>query len=355
MNKLTLYLGKTVLVSIFITLLFFVGLEFIFDMVSELRLLGTGDYTLAKVLAFIVLSLPQSIANLFPMAALLGTIMGLGLLAGRSELVVIRAAGWSIGDIIIAVSKLALILAICIMIIQESVVPLTDKWARQQKAWALSSGQTLNTSFGTWMRDGDSFIYIKDIDSDSHLEGITQYQFDQNMRLLRMQVAKVADFENGHFVLRDVTETQFHEDKVIESKFETKIWQSNIRPHILQVAGVKDLEDLTLNELLQTIEYRKANALNYKAYQLAFWQKIVHPLAIIVMMFVAIPFLFGPLRSTTMGFRLLVGILIGFVFYLFNQLFGPLTQVYAIPPFVGAILPTMLFFFLGIYLCKRTF
>jgi lipopolysaccharide export system permease protein len=354
MNKLTLYLGKTVLVSIILTLLFFVGLEFIFSLVNEVRLVGTGDYSLGKVLAFILLSIPQSLAVLFPMAALLGTLMGLGVLAGRSELVVIRAAGWSIGNIVFAISKLALLLALTVMLVQEKVVPITDKWARQQKAWAMSSGQTLNTGFGTWMRDGKDFIYIKTVESNSHLEGITIYRFDDNMRLLKMQEAAYADFDKGHYVLHDIKETLLTEDKVLENKIQREIWQSHINPEILQVAGVKDLEDLTLSELHQTIQYRKANALNYKGYQLIFWQKLLRPLAILVMMFVAIPFLFGPLRSTSMGLRLLAGVLIGFVFYLFNQLFGPLTQVYPIHPFIGAILPTLLFFGFGVYLCKRT-
>lgn len=354
MNKLTLYLGKTVLISIVLTLLFFVGLEFIFSLVNEVRLVGTGDYSLGKVLAFIILSLPQSLAVLFPMAALLGTLMGLGLLAGRSELVVIRAAGWSIGNVVFAISKLALLLALIVMFVQEKVVPVTDKWARQQKAWAMSSGQTLNTGFGTWMRDGKDFIYIKTIESNNHLEGITIYRFDGNMRLLKMQEANYADYDKGQYILHNIKETLFKEDRVLENKIQSQVWQSHINPEILQVAGVKDLEDLTLAELKQTIEYRQANALNYKGYQLMFWQKLLRPLAILVMMFVAIPFLFGPLRETSMGLRLLAGVLIGFVFYLFNQLFGPLTQVYPIHPFIGAILPTLLFFGFGVYLCKRS-
>lgn len=88
-------------------------------------------------------------------------------------------------------------------------------------------------------------------------------------------------------------------------------------------------------------------------FKLAFWQRLVQPFAALVMIMLAIPFIFGPLRSVTMGLRIVTGAAVGFAFYLLNQFFGPFCLVYQIPVFLGAILPTLFFAGLGFWLLKR--
>lgn len=353
MNKITTYLWKSILVAIALVLSLFVGIEFIFSLANEIRYVGTGDYTTLHAISFILLSMPQQIAQLFPMATLVGTLLGLGILASRSELIVMRSSGLSVGDIIIAVLKLALILAVLVWFVGEWVAPKAEKMAHYQKSTNLSSGQALRTKHGTWMRDGDNFIHIQAIYAGQHLEGITLYQFDKDMHLQKASFANHADYKDDHWVLHDIQETSFEENKTSRRKITKLDWHSQIDPQILNIVGVKDLDELSLPGLWQTIQYRKANELDANPYKLAFWQKILRPIATLVMMFLAIPFVFGPLRSATMGLRMLVGVLVGFIFYTFNQLFGPLTLVYQMPPLIGACLPTLLFFIAGLFFLRR--
>lgn len=352
-NKLTIYIAKTLLGTILLALTLLVGLEFLFSLVNEIRHVGTGDYTTTKVISYILLSLPSQIYDMFPMSALLGTILGLGLLATRSELIVMRAAGLSMGDIIIAVAKLAIFLIVGTCLLGEWVAPTLDKFATEQKAVALSGGQALRTEHGTWMRDGNNFIHIQSMDAGKHLEGITRYEFNQNMELQKASVARNAEYLDDHWVLHDIKETLFEKGKISRNRISIQTWVSDIDPDVLSLVGTKDIEDLSLIGLWQTIQYREANALDVKPYQLAFWQKLGRPFATLVMMFLAIPFIFGPLRSATMGLRMLVGILVGFAFYTFNELFGPLTLVYPIPPILGALLPSCFFFGLGLILMRK--
>jgi len=353
MNKITLYIAKTILVTILLAMLLFMGLDLIFSLVNELRFVGTGRYTIGQAALFILFSLPENIAEIFPMAALVGTLMGLGVLASRSELIVMRSAGLSIQAIIFAVLKLALLLVVLTWILGEWVAPALDKFAHQQKAIALSGGQALRTSHGTWMREGNTFIHIQAMLSNHHLKGITRYEFDKNMQLYRSSVAKEGKYEDQHWVLYDINQTQFEGERTIRQHMESMRWLSHIDPDILGIVNVKEIDELSLAGLWQAIEYRKNNHLDAKPYQLAFWQKIVRPFATLVMMFLAIPFIFGPLRSSTMGLRMLVGVFVGFGFYTVNQLFGPLTLVYSIPPVVGAWLPLFFFLGIGMLLLKR--
>ena len=70
---------------------------------------------------------------------------------------------------------------------------------------------------------------------------------------------------------------------------------------------------------------------------------------------VALSFIFGPLRSVPMGVRVVTGISFGFVFYVLDQIFGPLTLVYGIPPIIGALLPSASFFLISLWmLLKRS-
>lgn len=353
MNKITVYIGKTIFTTIMLTLTLFIGLETIFSMVTELRYVGTGNYTIWQAIAFILLSMPESISEIFPMAALVGTLLGLGLLASRSELIIMRSAGMSMQAIIFAVLKLAFILVLISWLLGECVAPVVDKFAHRQKAVALSGGQALRTVHGTWMREGNDFIHIQSMPETNHLQGITRYQFDADMVLRQSSFAKEAKYLNKQWMLYDINETQFEEGRTAKRHLDTQAWLSHIDPEILNIVNVKDIDELSLIGLWQTIDYKLKNQLDAKPYQLAFWQKIVRPFATLVMMFLAIPFIFGPLRSSTMGLRMLVGVFVGFTFYTFNQLFGPLTLVYPLPPAIGAWLPLLFFLGLGLFLLKR--
>ena len=167
--------------------------------------------------------------------------------------------------------------------------------------------------------------------------------------------AQYGDYQGDHWVLYNIQETHFSPENVTSQNIAAARWDSVIDPNIVRVVGQKYLEKLSLVGLWQTISYRQKNSLHAGPYQLAFWQKCVQPFATLVMMFLAIPFVFGPLRSSTMGLRLMVGILIGFLFHTLNDLFGPLTLVYQVPPILGALLPTLLFFAVGVVLMRKEF
>ena len=88
--------------------------------------------------------------------------------------------------------------------------------------------------------------------------------------------------------------------------------------------------------------------------ELIFWQRLFQPANTLLMMLLAIPCIFGPLRSSTMGAKLVAGIALGFGFYILNQMFGFVSQVYQIPPIMGATIPMLIFGSLGIVLMSRT-
>lgn len=353
-KRLPLYLATTILTTIGMVMFLLLGLELIFSLVNEVRDIGTNDYTFLKASAVLALTIPQKIYQMFPMSALIGTLMGLGVLASHSELVVMQAAGISIRRITQTVVAIALVLGIIIWGVGEGVAPYLDKMSNHMKAQALSGGQALRTNHGTWVRDGDDFVHIRKLYVGGHLEGITRYQFDENLNLKKAIYASYGDYIDKRWVLKDIQETIFNDDSVSRETHESQNWDSVLSPNILSVVSEKYLDKLSMVGLKRTIDYRKANGLESKPFELAFWEKVMQPISVAVMMFLAIPFIFGPLRQATMGLRLVSGILVGFSFYTFNEMFGHLALVYQVPPIIGAVLPTFLFFILGLLLMRKT-
>lgn len=353
MRILSVYIARTALISLGITLILFVGIELIFGLVNELRFVGKGDYGLGQAFIFLVLGVPQMLYQMFPMAALIGVLLGLGHLASHSELIVMQAAGLSPQKITWQLLKFALILVLIVWLFGEYVAPASDKLALRLKAQALSGGQTISTPNGTWMRQQKSFIHIQQMQIGGHLEGITFYEFNDDMQLQKAKFASYADYINDAWVLYDIQETLFLDDRTQSRKITQEYWQDGVDPNVLQVVGVKYLDELSLLRLIKTIRYRKSNNLDVRPYTLALWQKILQPVSVLVMLFIGAPAVFGPLRNASMGVKLFMGLLVGFSFHIANELFGPLSLVYQLPPVLGAVLPVISFAVLGLILMKK--
>jgi lipopolysaccharide export system permease protein len=351
-DYLTLYLGKVLLSMIALTLLLILGVEWIFDLVNELKQVGTGDYYLPQAILFLLLNSPAKLYDFFPLCALIGSIMGLGILAGHGELTAMRAAGHSIGSIAIKIMKSAFVLTILVTLLGEYYIPTVQNTAQKQKAYALSQGQALQTKKGTWLRDGKDFVHIAKIE-ENKLTGVTRYQFDEKMKLISTSFAKEADFAKNYWVLKNIEETKITDEQITSQKIASQDWYSHIQPSVIQIVGNKGSERLSFNELSQTIQYRGSSGLAVSQFKLMWWQKLTQPLATMLMVFLAIPFVFGPLRSSTLGLKMIAGISIGFVYFSFNKALGPIAIVYDWPAWLAVFTPLVIFSLLGAWVMKK--
>lgn len=355
MKKLTLYLGKTLISFTAMAAFLLLGIELLFSVVNEFRVLGTGDYHTFNMLLYLGLSIPQKIVKMFPLSILLGTLLGLGSLASHSELVVLRTQGLSILNIIGMLMKTGIILVVFIWGVGEIAVPYLDQKADQLKAMAMSGGQALETQQGIWMRDGQDFVHIEGIRLEGRLEGITRYQFDQNLRCQKISYALYGYYRDHHWILYQVQESIFDNNlpKITYAHYDKQRWNSVLSPNMLAVVGAKSLEKLSLVGLWNTIRYREANHLETKLVELTFWGKIAQPFVTLIMILLAVPFVFGPLRNASMGLRLLAGLLVGFSFYIMTQLFVHSAISEWLSPVWVVILPILLVLALALISIQR--
>ncbi|MDO6499903.1 LPS export ABC transporter permease LptG [Photobacterium sanguinicancri] len=347
------YIGRTIIATTSLTLATLVGLSAIIKYVEQLRKVGEGTYDLWKALAFVGLSLPRDIEMFFPMAVLLGALIGLGMLASSSELVVMQAAGFSKLDIGLSVLKTAVPLMLIIMALGQWGSPQAQKMARELRTIWTSGGSMLSVQSGVWAKDNNDFIYIGRVKEMQGLESVNIWEFDDNDKLQKSIYASSAQYLTDEgWQLRDVTETTFSEDRQINTHADTQIWDTVLSPDKLAVVTVKP-EELALSGVYDYVSYLRESKQDASRYELAFWRKALQPVTIAVMMLLALSFVFGPLRSVTMGVRVLSGVIFGFAFYISNEVFGPMSLVYSLPPIIGAIGPSVVFLLITIYLLRR--
>lgn len=348
------YIARHIIVVILIVALALLGLDIFFSFVNELRALGKGNYTLSTAINFLVLTAPSRLYAIFPWAALLGTLIGMGALANHRELVVMRTSTVSALRIIGSVLKGALILTFFVVILGEGFAPIGERMAQNKRTLALSGGQSIETLYGIWIRQGQDFIHIQTVKSIGELIGVTRYEFDSKQQLKEVTVAKTAIKQpDGAWQLNDIRGTRFfaNHTEIIQEK--TQQVAHLLETEILETAAVKHPEKLSLIALWRTIQHRSKNELNVQSYELAFWNKVFQPLLILLMVFLAMPFIFGPLRETSMGLRILVGIFVVYLFHTLNGLFAPLAMVYQAPPLLAVLTPLFLFASIGYFFVRK--
>ena len=351
---LDLYIGRAIIATTMLCLSMLVGLSAIIKFVEQLDSVGEGLFTTTTALQYVLLSIPRDIEVFFPMAVLLGALIALGSLASNSELVVMQAAGFSKLNIGVSVLKTAVPLMLVILALGQWGAPDAQKAARELRAFAKSGGNVVTVRRGIWAKDGNDFIYIAQSDHQSSLIGINIWRFDDKQNLTAQVHAKHGEFlSKDSWKLKDVTISIFANPSTItEETMPEFIWNTSLTPEKLALVTVKP-EELSLSGVYEYVTYLKISQQDATRYELALWRKILQPLSIGVMMLLALSFVFGPLRSVTMGARVLSGVIFGFVFYISNEVFGPMILVYNLPPFVGAVAPSLAFIGVTLYLLKR--
>jgi len=354
MNTLDRYIGKSILGSIFATLLTLVGLSAIIKFVEQFRSVGKGTYDIWQAVAFTGLTIPKDIETFFPMAALLGALMALGNLASRSELVVMQAAGFSRFKIGMAVMKTALPLVLLTMVIGEWGIPQTEQFARDMRARALSGGSMLSMKNGVWAKDGNNFVFVRRVTDDAKLNDIYIYTFDQHRNLTELKHANQASYseDESKWTLRQVNHSMISKDEITTSNRLSEKWETNLTPDKLGAVSLRPTS-LSISGLYNYISFLRETGQDVSRFELTFWRKIFQPVSVGVMMLLALSFIFGSLRSVTAGARIVTGICFGFLFYVVNEIFGQISVVYNMPAVFGALMPSLLFVVMIWWLLSR--
>ncbi|MGA9666596.1 MAG: LPS export ABC transporter permease LptG [Gallionella sp.] len=349
MNLLTRYLGREIYFNIGLVFLALIMLFAFLDLIHELSAMGRGQYHLGYVLLFVILTIPGHIYELFPVAVLIGTITALVQLAGSSELTVIRSSGASLWQMVGALSKIAVPLVILSFVCGELLAPPSERMAQQLRLKAQNAQVSLNEfRSGVWVKDENSFVNVKNVMPDMTLSDIDIYRFDETYHLQAITNAKRANFvDSGVWQLEDVRETLFGKASINVDVQPRQEWYSTLTPAILSVLLVVP-EQMSAYDLYVYTMHLKENRQKSSRYEIAMWNKLVNPLALLVMMLLALPFASYHRRAGGVGAMIFLGIVLGLTFHFVGRLFASLGSLNDWQPFISATAMTGLFLLLGV-------
>lgn len=351
MRKIDAYTMRTVGGAMFLVMVVVLSLDLIFAFIAELED-TRNDYDTLQALWYVMLTLPRRIYDYLPLGAFMGCLIGLGSMASSSELTVIRAAGVSLKRIVWSAMKPALVVVLLGVVIGEYVAPPAERYAQSEKAMALGAGKNVASAHGVWHREGNVFMHLNAVQPNGVLHGVSLFRFSDDMQLESSSFAERGIYQGDHWSLEKVRTTHIEEDSTRLEKQQVLRWETGLTPQVLSVLIVKP-ENLSMTGLYTYASYLDEQDLNAANYWLAFWKKTLMPLGTAVMVLVAISFIFGPLRSVTMGFRVFTGLLVGLLFKYMQDLLGPMSVVYGFNPMLAVLIPIAVNAAVGAVLMRR--
>lgn len=341
------YLLKEIVGNILLVMLALIAMFSFFDLIQELDALGKGNYGLAQVLLFVLLSAPGHVYEVIPVAVLVGTMLTLGLLSRYSELIILRVSGLSIFNIAVMLLKISLVFTLITFLIGEMITPISEKMAQRMRIKATDSVVAQEFRSGLWVKDGNNFINAEEVLPDTSLLNLHIYEFDDQAKLVRTRNAKRAEYSHGKWLLSDVSETNFSVNAVEVRQYTEVNWQSLIRPELLNVLLIMPEKMSALN-LYSYIRHLSVNKQKTTRYEVALWAKMIYPLACIVMVLLALPFGFVQQRASGASNKIFLGIMLGVTYQVLNRVSAHLGLLNDWPPLFSAIMPTVLFLIAGL-------
>lgn len=338
------YLAREIASAIVLVLVAFLALFGFFDMINEVKNVGTtSSYQLHHAVAFVLLRIPGRVYELMPIAVLIGTLYALATLARHSEITVLRASGMSTKQLLANLMALAAVFALVTFLVGEIVAPPSERAAQQLKLQGKGRAMAQDLRSGLWVKDERTFINIKTVLPDTRLRGIRIYDFDKNARL-----RSVTEAVEGVYVppaswrLSGVVRTNIEDERAELVKIPDIEWRSALNPDILSVLMVSP-ERMSLLHLSAYTRHLAENKQKTQRYDIAMWKKVIYPLASLVMVALALPFGYTHDRVSGVSLKIFSGVMIGVLFHMLNGLFSNLGAINSWSPFLSAIAPSALF------------
>lgn len=348
------YILRTVFGGVALVLSVLVALGALFNFIQQQDDIGVGTYRTLDAMFYVVLGLPQLIFEMLPIAALIGALLGLGALARGSELTVMRASGISIARVALSVAIAGIALMVVAVGVGEYLAPPMQKLARQMKAFSKFDNVSFAGRGGAWVRDGDLVLNVARQSGAEEFGGMLVFELTRDHQLAAIgRAPRAHSAPGGEWQLEDYSESRFAGDYVSGRRASTRILPAGVGSGFLGLA-ISDPNAIELRALWPVIRGLAGNGQDARIYEFAFWSRVARTFAIVFAVLLAVPFVFGPLRSSGTGARTTIGLIIGIAFFLAQRMLESGAIVFDAPPMLLAWAPTLCLALVALVLVART-
>lgn len=346
------YVGKTVVFAVLLLSVCLTLFAALINLIDFIRYIGRGSVDFLFILQYVGYKLPTLFVTFFPVSILIGGVIGLGMLAKNSEIIILQSIGLSKLNIGVSCIKSLFPLIILVLMAGEVLAPRLDKIGEEKYAERVNSdvGVSFNSS-GTWIKEGNSFIQITATLNEYNLISLFKFDYD-GLKLTKISHALSAQWVDDKWVMKNVYCQNISDEAITTEFFEEQVWPLHINAERISVLS-ELTENLSVFKLIDYINYLENNGVDASRYSLSLYIRLMSPFVMLVMLLLALSTIFGPLRSMNMSTRVLSGIALGFGYYVLNQIVAPFSLVYGVPPIIGASFATVVFASLAMFLLMR--
>jgi lipopolysaccharide export system permease protein len=367
MNLLARYLNREIASAVLFVLIAFLCLMGFFDFIAELADIGRGGYKLQHALMFVALNLPGHVYEIAPVAVLIGAVYAFAQLASRSEFTAMRAAGLSRVTALKALAGLGVFFAVITLLVGEFLAPPAERLAQTVRLSALGASIAGQFRSGIWIKDSSKtgsgeldrvrFVNVSELLPDGGMKKIRIFELDSDLRLVEVIDAQSAKYQKSQeaWELSGVKARTYAEIgagagastiRVRQFAETARAWSSDISPDFLSAMMVIP-ERMSLYSLVQYVRHLKDNQQSAGRYEVALWSKLFYPVAVIVMLALALPSAYMQTRSGGVALKVFGGIMLGVGFHFLNALFSHLGALTSAPAWIAAATPSALAFVLA--------
>ena len=349
MRLLDAYVARNVALGALLTLAVLISLAVVVTFVDDLDSVGRQNYGVLEAIEYALLTLPRQAFVMFPFAAVVGALVGLGALAASSELNVVRTAGVSSRRVVGSALMGAVPLMAIAVVVGEIVAPYCERLGQARRTAAL--GESSDRGQGFWIRDGRRFVNVRNLASDNRIEGLNVYELDAGGGLRAAMHARSGEFRDSEWILEGVRRSELTQQGIVVLETAREAWPASFGPDYFELTSAR-VDSLSAMDLVRYIDYLRDNRLETAVYELALWKKAAHPLATGVMVLLAVPLVLGRFGGARVGQRILAGCLIAVTFHVVNEISGEAGIVYGLSPALGAFAPMLVFLAAGTWLLR---
>jgi lipopolysaccharide export system permease protein len=357
-RNMALYMARLFLVRSFAVLALLVLVLQTLDLLGEsgdiLAHPGNGN---AQLMHYIALRVPQIVARFLPFSVLLGTIITLATLNQNSEVIAMKGAGLSAHQILAPLVVAAIGIAGLSFAFNERVVARAtaalDVWQSVEYGEVPhESGVKTNI----WVREGNDIIaagVVAGRGSGTLLRQVDIYRRvnDSLITIIRAPRGRFDASAGKGWILEDAK--QFDVARGTSQDMGTIHLGDGIRPDQFTLSKV-NADGLSFGPLSQAISDLKDAGRPTAALEANLWHKLAGPLSSVLMPLLGSVAAFGLARSGRLFIRAVIGMALGFAYFVADNFALAMGNLGAYPPIMAACAPFLLFLLVGETVLIRT-
>ncbi|SFF87967.1 lipopolysaccharide export system permease protein [Novosphingobium sp. CF614] len=355
-RTLTIYLARLFVTRILAVLLMLVMVLQVLDLLGEsgdiLAYSGNGEM---QLLHYVLLRVPQLIARFLPYSVLLATIITLATLNQNSEVVSMKAAGLSAHQVLAPLILTALVISCFSFAFNERVVTRANA---ALDAWQAVDYGPLPKDTGVrnnlYMSDGRDLLLAKTLTGRGAamvMTEVTFYRRDDNDMIVEQLRSPRATYANPGWKLENPV--RFQVAGTATAKLPSTTVAPGITPGKVLISKV-DADAQDIFTLARSIEALRIAGRRTSALDAAWWHKLAGPFSSALMPLLGAVAAFGLARSGQLLIRAVIGMGLGFAYFVFDNAALAMGNFGGYPPLVAAWAPFVLFALIGETVLIRT-